>query len=193
MHDDTAHPAAAYVVLEDALIEPWCSGVLVAPDIVLTTSACVGQWTEWPLNVGFGVPNVDAVEYAVARAQVLQADPRLAALVLRDPVEDIEPAQVVARAASACDVESVSYLIVRDGEPSERWSWSGCFTERRNELIPDDGSPNCHGDGGAPAFASSRELIGLVVHAAGSDCVESVTLALPGASDALAEALALAP
>ncbi len=184
------HGAAGYLVLDDSPIEPWCGGVLVAPDVVMTSSACVEGHGTSRVAVGFSLPN-DGVLHEVDRTVVLDADPRLAALLLASPVEDIAPARVGELARSRCDVDSVSYRYVTGDDISDRWVWTGCFEAEGAALVPDDGGPNCHGDSGAPAF-SRDALVGIVVGASGAaPCVERVVLAVPSEDDAFAEALEL--
>jgi hypothetical protein len=185
------HAAAGYLVLDDSPIEPWCGAVLVAPDVVLTSSACVEGRGTSRLGVGFALPNSGS-SLGTETAVVLDADPRLAALVLASPVDEIEPASVGAMDRDRCDVDSVSYLYVTGDDVSERWVWTGCFDADSARLVPDDGGPNCHGDSGAPAFSASGDLVGLVVGASGgSPCIESVSLAVLAHSDAFDEALEL--
>jgi hypothetical protein len=186
-----AHEAAAYLVLDDSVVAPWCGGVLVAPDVVMTASACIEGRGTSRLAVGLLIPNAGP-DLAVEQAVVLDADPRLAAVVLAAPVEDLEPASVATMDNNRCDIDSVSYLYVAGDDVSDRWVWTGCFEPDTAALVPDDGGPNCHGDSGAPAFSARGDLIGIVVGASGgSPCIDSVTLAVPTEGGAFEEALDL--
>ena len=185
------HAAAGYLVLDDSPIEPWCGGVLVAPDVVMTSSACVEGYGTSRVAVGFSLPN-DGSLHDVDETVVLDADPRLAALLLASPVQELAPAPVGVLARSRCDVNSVSYRYVAGDDVSDRWIWTGCFEPETAALVPDDGGPNCHGDTGAPAFSRRDELVGIVVGASGgAPCVDRVVLAVPSDGGAFAEALAL--
>jgi hypothetical protein len=176
------HASAGYLVLDDSPIEPWCGAVLVAPDVAMTSAAC---------GVGFAIPNAGA-DLTIAHTAVLESDPRLAAVVLEEPVEGIEPASIAEVDRDLCEIDSVSYRYVYGDDVSDRWVWSGCLAAENDQLVPDDGGPNCHGDSGAPAFTKRGDLVGIVVAATGgSPCIDSVVLGVPGDSGAYDEALDL--
>lgn len=171
------HAAALHLVQLSSAIVPWCSGVLVAPDVVVTASSCLATGHPWTLGVGIGVPD-RKVEYAIERTVTMRSDPRVSALQLRTAVTEALPASVESTTGDACGVESISYLYVVD-QRSKRWTWSGCLDVATNELTPRLGAPNCHGDAGAPAFSRSGGLLGIVVGAhAGSSCVDALELAV---------------
>jgi hypothetical protein len=185
-----AHAAAVHILHDDSFIRPWCGGVLVAPDVVITSAACVFDVRASHLEVGTMVAGIDE-EHAVAQIAPLERDPRIVALVLEQPIEGIEPASVAVPEGDECGVQSVSYLYVGPDAPLSRWVWSGCYTEETAAVEPTDGEPNCHGDNGAPVFDEDGDVIGVVVEASGREaCVDEVILAGPG-SGAYDEALEL--
>lgn len=186
-----AHAAAVHLLLDDSYIRPWCGGVLVAPDVVITSADCVLGVRASHLEIGTMAPGI-AEEHAVARVVELELDPRIAALVLEHPVEGIEPASIAVPEEDECGVQSVSYLFVAEPEaPLSRWVWSGCYTAETSAVEPFEGEPNCHGDNGAPVFDEEGAVIGVVVAASNREgCVDEVILAGPG-SGAYDEALEL--
>ncbi len=186
-----AHAAAVHLLLDDSIIRPWCGGVLVAPDVVITSADCVVDVGGSRLEIGTMVPGSDG-EHAVEQIVALERDPRLAALVLEHPIEGIEPASIAVPEGDECGVQSVSYLYVSEPKaPLSRWVWSGCYSEETAAVEPIEGEPNCHGDNGAPVFDEEGYVIGVVVAASVRElCVDEVILAGPG-SGAYDEALEL--
>lgn len=186
-----AHPSAVHLLLDGSVIRPWCGGVLVAPDVVVTSTDCVAGIGAFRLEVGLKTPGAGQ-SHRVERVVELDHDPRLAALVLDEVVEGIEPVSVVTPEGDQCDVQSISYRYVAgEDEPLDRWVWSGCYTAETQALRPRDGEPNCHGDSGAPAFDHDGDLLGVVVAASGHEiCIDEVVLAVPD-SGAYDEALEL--
>ena len=173
-----AHAAAVHLLIDDSVIRPWCGGVLVAPDVVITSADCGLDVGASLLEVGTMAPGSDE-EHAVAQIVALERDPRLAALVLEEPIEGIEPASVAVPEEDECGVQSVSYHYVAEpGAPLSRWVWSGCFTRETSAVEPIDGEPNCHGDNGAPVFDEEGDVIGVVVAASVRElCVDEVIVA----------------
>jgi hypothetical protein len=186
-----AHPAAIHILLDDAFIRPWCGGVLVAPDVVVTAANCAAGVSASRLEIGTMIPGVHG-EHAVEQVAPLARDPRLVALVLEEPVEGVEPASIARLEDDECGVQSVSYLYVAGPDaPLSRWVWSGCYTAETHAVEPVRGEPNCHGDSGAPVFDEDGDMIGVVVAASGHDvCIDELTLAGPE-SGAYDEALEL--
>lgn len=185
-------PCAVYLLRDDSPVVPWCSGALVAPDVVVTSSACAEPGRPAALSVGFDTPNRGA-EIDVAEVVGLDSDPRVVALILGSPVDDVEPASVAVVDKDRCEMASISYLFVLDPEPSERWEWTGCYEARTHNVTPTHGEPNCHGDAGAPVFAEPGVLAGIVVeaHASTETCVDTVELAVPFDGGPFEEAMAL--
>lgn len=186
-----AHPAAIHILVADSFIRPWCGGVLVAPDVVVTSATCVSGVDVSLLEIGTMVPGVRG-EHDVARVVELDRDPRIVALVLEQPLEGVEPASIGDPERDRCGVQSVSYRYVAGPEaPLSRWVWAGCYTAETHAVEPFDGEPNCHGDNGAPVFDAGGDVIGVVVAASGRDvCIDEVVLAGPD-SGAYDEALEL--
>lgn len=179
--------SAVRVMLDGSVISPWCSGVLVAPDVVLTATSCVEGRGGHRLSTGSTTGEVVGVD----SVETLHRDERLSALVLETPPRGVEPADVVELTTERCDVHSLSYLFVPTGEPVEWWTWSGCYTPQTHALSVVDGAPNCHGDAGAPAYAGSDGLVGVVVGSTVEEtCVNAVVLAGPE-SGAFEEAMSL--
>lgn len=187
----SAHPSAIHILLDDAFIRPWCSGVLVAPDVVVTAADCVLGVHPSRLEIGTMIPGIHG-EHAVDQIVPLTRDPRIAALVLEEPIEGVEPASIASPDRDECGVQSISYLYVAGPDaPLSRWIWSGCYTAETHAVEPVEGEPNCHGDSGAPVFDEDGDVIGVVVAASGFDvCISEVTLAGPD-SGAYDEALEL--
>jgi hypothetical protein len=195
--------AAGFVHRVDAAITPWCSAVLVAPDVAVTAIGCVAGVGAYHLSVGLGSPG-EAPLHQVDEVKILGADPRLAALRLEAPIEGAEPATLGGPATSPrCDAFGVSWLHVLDGDPSRRWLWSACVEPAplgaiaRVEDGDSDGqlgNPNCHGDYGAGVFSANEELLGVVVSVADTEgCAVGFQLVAPrqDGRDAFDEALAL--
>lgn len=198
-----AFASSAFIHRVDAAITPWCAAVLVAPDVAVTALGCVAGVEEHHLSVGVGAPG-EANLHQVEAVKVLDADPRLAALRLETPLEDVEPATLGAPATSRrCDAFGTSWLYVLSGDPSKRWTWSACVEPAplgaiaRVEDGHSDGqigNPNCHGDYGAGVYSSDEELLGVVVSVASTDgCAVGFQLVSPKADerDAFDEALEL--
>jgi hypothetical protein len=162
-------PAAGWIELDSSPITPWCGAVLVAPDVVVTSTSCVQAWDKGFLHVGFGevgrAPLVD-VEAVLLQKDAAQPEYALAALRLAEPVRGVTPVDLASAPLhrALCGVQSVAYQYVLDGDPSERWSWQGCVGTDA-WLAAKTGAPNCHGDIGAGAFVPSGALLGIVVDA----------------------------
>jgi hypothetical protein len=195
--------SAAFVHRVDSAITPWCSAVLVAPDVAVTAIGCVPIAGEAHLRVGVGSPG-DAEMHDVKSVEILGADPRLAALVLEAPIEEVEPATLGGPATSRrCDAFGVAWLHVLDGDPSRRWLWNACVEPaplgaiarvEDGESDGQFGNPNCHGDYGAGVFSAEGELLGVVVSVSDTEgCAVGFQLVSPrdGERDAFDDALEL--
>lgn len=198
--------AAGYVDVETSPIVPFCSAVLIAPDVALTAASCAEAIGLEDAGFGLGIPG-EGETTSVRRWYRLQTDDRLAALVLREAVAGVEPATLDAvREPENCAVQARSYLHVIRGETSDAWTWDGCL--RWNEAVADlepsapvDQGPNCHGEPGAGVFDASGALLGVVVHAArraeDDACVDALEVSVPARErmaslgDAFDEAMAM--
>ncbi len=158
-----ALPAAGWLELEDSPIVPWCGATLVAPDVVVTAAWCVDGWH--PSHLGVGFDALSDRRFAIDEV-VIEADPEiageeaLAALRLREPVRGLVPADLHDE-HDGCGLTSVAPLYVVRGDARGRWLWSGCL--EGDELEATKAPPNCHGDGGAGAFAEGGALVGVAI------------------------------
>lgn len=180
--------------VENSPIAPYCSVVLVAPDVAVTATECVKELGAWELRLGFG----EDLEATLPVDTITQLDdePRLSALVLRDAVLDVEPANL-AVPASEQQLQSASKARVIKGEIAESWTWSGlarATTDGRHWIEPEVGSPNCHGDLGAAVFNDQGALVGVAVGVlmGANSCAEAIEfVAVRAEQDAFDEALTL--
>lgn len=164
----TVLPGAVWIDYTESAITPWCAGVLVAPDVVITAARCIESPSAARFKVGVG--DIESKRYDVAEI-VLQDDSTdpdpdhaLAALRLEIPVRGVEPVDLSMGREDVCDVTSVANLFVVRGDPGGRWLWRGCVED--GELTAQEGSaPNCHGDMGAGAFLQDGALLGIAVDA----------------------------
>lgn len=182
--------AAGWIELDGSPIRPWCGAVLVAPDVAVTSAACVEGWNSGFLAVGFGQigrGTLVRVEQVIVDADAAEPGLALAALQLDAPVRGVDPVELVGSQLrhTTCGVESISYRYVLEGEESERWSWSGCVgPDGEAWMTAMDGAPNCHGDLGAGAFLRDGDLLGIVVDARGDGgCVGQARLATVAANE----------
>lgn len=183
--------AAGWIELADSPIVPWCAAVLIAPDVAITHASCVAAYDAGFLRVGFGevalaeLVDVDAVEL---QEDAPAPELALAALALAEPVVGVDPVELAFTSGrnTICGVRSISYTYVLAGEPSPRWSWSGCVGAREPRWIEAHaGAPNCHGDLGAGAFLRDGSLLGVVVDArSDGECVRDERIATVAANEA---------
>ncbi len=174
---------------------PFCSAVLVSPDVAVVATRCTDQVRLEHISLGFGS---EADVPPVASVVVLDADPRVSAIVLEGPVGGVEPATLeVARAAE--QVRSISRLYVVKGEPRESWVWEGKVLDRDDALLwvapSSKPGPNCHGDAGAPITNQRGSLVGLSITGAfdGASCLARVgAVAVSAFDDVFDEALTYA-
>ncbi len=177
-------------------VTPFCSVLLVAPDVVMTAAVCLDDQAPSDLTVGFGEALAPA-DIAVKSVHILSADPRLAALVLDAPSLPAQPASL-AVAKPGAKVHSVSIQhVVRGTDAGRWWTWVGAATADSDGVLvvePSQDAPNCHADLGAPLFAASGPAVGLVVGARMGDdpCADAIEFApVHPSDDAFDEALAL--
>jgi hypothetical protein len=185
------HPSGGFLEHARSSLVPFCEGVLVASDVVISSSRCVEEGF-WELSFGVGevggatIPVDDALVHPLA-----SVDPRhaLVALVLSRPVRGVVPAAVAVPEEPPCGTELPSYQVALRGDPAPRYLWTACALEQSDDvLIAMDGFPNCHGDSGAGAFDPTRgddRVIGWVTaaghlgppHPIDDICVTDVELA----------------
>lgn len=192
---ELAHAAGGFFEHDRSPLVPYCHGVLVAPDVVVTSSTCVADgWFE--LSFGVGEPGAaDTVRAERLIEHPLgEGDPRhaIVALVLERAVPGVAPAELVPVDEMPCDVELPTYTVVLRGEIAPRAIWRACAAAEPDALVLMEGSPNCHGDSGAGAFlgGSRADLIGWVTtaghlgpqHPIDDVCVTSVGLATVAAN-----------
>ncbi|WP_157070053.1 trypsin-like serine protease [Sandaracinus amylolyticus] len=194
-----AHAAGGWIEHARSPLVPYCHGVLVAPDVVVTASNCADEgWYE--LSFGVGDAGDPSIPVAAAMWHPMAGeDPRhaLVALVLERPVEGVTPASLEALQAMPCDVELPTYMVTARGTEGDRKIWTACGLEPESEsdvptLVAMEGYPNCHGDSGAGAFVRGARdrVIGWVttagrlgpVHPEHEVCVTSVGLATVAAN-----------
>lgn len=184
------YPSSGWLDFDDAAVTPWCGTVLVAPDVALTATHCVSGIHVDRVRLGFG--EVASQGLRARRLEPLEAAPELTAVVLAQPVADVEPATLGGRLLDGTRIESVSYLHVPRGDTSARWVWRG--ESEAGEVLVRDGEPNCHSDPGAGAFDPEGNLVGIVVggEVLQGTCVDTIRLAHPITDqDPFDEALAL--
>lgn len=189
------HATGGYFEHARSPLVPFCHGVLIAPDVVVTAANCAADgWFE--LSFGIGEPGASST---VAVDQIIEhplgsADPAhaIVALVLAKPVVDVVPADVLEVDEMPCDVELPTYEVVLGGDIARRSIWRACGASEPGSLVAVDGFPNCHGDSGAGAFLSGPRdrVIGWVTgaghlgpqHPVHEACVTSVQLATVAAN-----------
>jgi hypothetical protein len=168
------HPSAGYLEHARSPLVPFCHGVLVAPDVVVTSAVCVEDgW--WELSFGVGEVGTERIPVDEAFIHPLADDPRhgLAALVLERAVRGVEPASLMDPDGTPCGVEIPSYEVALRGDDAERSVWTACGLAPDEEegaevFVMTDGYPNCHGDSGAGAFvpdSGAEHVIGFVTRA----------------------------
>lgn len=188
-----AHPTGGWLEHARSPLVPFCHAVLIAPDVVVTSSRCADDgWDELAFGVGAsGTASIPVV--AALRHPMAVEDPQhaLIALVLEGPVAGVEPAQLVEPQLPPCGVELPTYRVALRGEESDRRIWTACALdvegERDGVLVAMEGYPNCHGDSGAGAFVPGERdrVMGWVTgagflgprHPEHEVCVTSVELA----------------
>lgn len=161
----------------------FCSGTLVAEQVVLTAAHCVQDRVATDLRVHFGVTADDGVRVRVIASAIHPDfvpapayDNDLAMLLLEAPVgSDVAtPARLatcVAAPLVGADVKLVGFgradtadlgpPFKREGSAEVRWVQGATFT---SGALP---SQACHGDSGGPAylrFAEHDYLVGVVSH-----------------------------
>ena len=199
-----AHVAGGWLEHARSPIVPFCQGVLIAPDVVVSAARCADEgWHELSFGVGEAtgetIPVVSVLRHPLAAEDPAHA---LIALVLERAVTGVAPARLEAPAEAPCGVELPTYRATLRGEEGARTLWTACpLDDDTSRLVAMEGYPSCDGQSGAGAFVpgSRDDVIGWVT-SAGRDgpahpeheiCVTSVGLATVGANRAwLAEALA---
>lgn len=212
------HPSGGWIEHARSPLVPFCHGVLIAPDVVVTSARCADDgWDELSFGVGdagegeAAIPVVAVVRHPLAAEEPAHA---LIALVLERPVDGVSPAELALTEEPPCGVELPSYQVAARGQDGERHVWSACALGDGSEdgsestsgevLLAMEGYPNCHGDNGAGAFLAAPQggrdrVIGWVVgaghlgatHPEHPVCVTSVVLATVADNlDLLGDALA---
>lgn len=160
--------AAGWLDHEDSPITPWCSAVLIAPDVAVSAARCIEGWDADWFRVGFGDTGSKAyaIDDVLVQDDATDPDHALVAMQLETPVTGVDPVELdgEVRTRPICDVLGVAYLHGLRGDAGGRWIWSGCID--RDALRAASGVPNCHGDMGSGAFAAQDKggrLIGIAV------------------------------
>jgi hypothetical protein len=192
------HPTGGWLEHERSPLIPFCHAVLIAPDVVVTSSRCADDgWDELSFGVGeAGSASTPVV--AAWRHPLAAEDPRhaLIALRLESPISGVEPAQLATPEEPPCGVELPTYQVALRGEEGARRIWTACGLDAEGEpdgvLVAMEGYPNCHGDSGAGAFVPGDRdrVIGWVTgagflgprHPEHEVCVTSVELATVAAN-----------
>ena len=164
------HAAAGFVAVEGSPILPWCTAVLIAPDVAVTAAGCIEGVLEPDLRFAIGpTDRAGAMETSAPGVGVLEVirHPRahepahaLAALRLARAIDDVEPVMLADASPTGCGYAAVSHRYHVVGEEGRRWIWRGCLDEApvdagASTLWADAGRPNCHGDVGSGIFAAS--------------------------------------
>lgn len=170
------HAAAGFVAVSGSPILPWCTAVLIAPDVAVTAADCVQGVLEPDLRFGVGPTDAGSSDEDAPGVAVLEVllHPRaheaahaLAALRLAKAVDGVEPVMLAEASPAGCGYAAVSHRHHVQGEDGRRWIWRGCL-EATLETTPeatadgaaaptlwaDAGRPNCHGDVGSGIFAA---------------------------------------
>lgn len=130
-------PAAGYVAFAGTnsvgafVVSTFCTGTLIAPDIVLTAAHCIDAAEKSSLDIHFGTGAVedervvrakDVVVHPRYRVEHEQAEPTtdftydLAYLVLEKPIRGVTPATVRRTAHQGhCDYVATGYGVHKDG------------------------------------------------------------------------------
>ncbi len=153
------HPSGGFLAHARSSVVPFCHAVLIASDIVVTSAHCAEDgW--WELSFGTGDVSQETIPVEDFLLHPLAHDEHhaLVALVLSRPVRRVAPATTVASEALPCGVEIPSYDAALRGDRGERRVWTACALESsepspRTIFVATDGTPSCHGDRGAGAFA----------------------------------------
>lgn len=163
--DELRHLAGGFLEHARSPLVPFCLGVLVARDVVVTSARCVDDgWSELSFGIGAvgsaTIPVDDAMLHPLAQEDAHHA---LVALVLARPVLSVAPAEGIVPREVPCGVEIPSYEVALRGASALRSVWTACgLTQRRDVFIAMDGYPNCHGDSGAGVFDGERMDDGVI-------------------------------
>lgn len=167
------HAALGYLDVRDAVVTPWCSGVLVAPDVVLTAARCVEKLHPEQVRFGVGAATPAGAQgglYGVSRI-LLHRDRadwqhNLAALILQTPIANVPPSAMGLDMVDSKPqrLESITYTYVNRGEASVRSLWAG---ESRPDggalaVVPTEGQPTCLCVNGAGMVDEAGRLLGLI-------------------------------
>src|SRR5258708_6580145 len=90
--------ALGFIDVRDSVVTPWCSGALIAPDVVLTSARCVEGLHPTQIRFGIGAATPDGAEGGLFQVDrvLLNSDRgdrvhNLAALILARPIANVTP------------------------------------------------------------------------------------------------------
>src|ERR1700733_5723006 len=92
------HAALGFIDVYEAVVAPWCSAVLVAPDVVMTAARCVEGIDASRIRFGVGGVTPDGAEGGMFPVRQVIVNPDhaqwqhdLAALGLATPLTNVDP------------------------------------------------------------------------------------------------------
>jgi hypothetical protein len=177
------HAALGFIDVYQAIVAPWCSAVLVAPDVVMTAARCVEGIDASRIRFGVGAVTPDGAEGGTFQVRQVIVNPDhaqwqhdLAALVLARPLTNVTPVAMGVDLAAPARLESVAYNYVHRGESGARTVWAGNAQPSDDSIavVPSEGKPSCQCVTGAGMINEAGQLLGFV-SAAGSRAAGDTT------------------
>jgi hypothetical protein len=167
-----ARGALGFLDVRNSAVLPWCSAVLVAPDVVVTAARCVTGLAPSEIKFGVGSVTPEGAEGGLYPVQRIVFHPDhaqwqhdLAALILLGPVPNVSAMKMGGDGPGADGpTESVSYPFVHRGAISLRAFWSGAGRAEDNAItvVPKESSPDCQCVVGGGALDADGRLLGLI-------------------------------
>ncbi|HJL19972.1 MAG TPA: hypothetical protein RMH99_30185 [Sandaracinaceae bacterium LLY-WYZ-13_1] len=153
---DAPPRGVGYFAHRRGLVRPHCLGVVLAPDRVLATRACLDDTAISALRFTAGGAPPAAVD------RRLEGGPKgpTVRLALASPLEEARDAALGAMPAVGARVEATTFRVTapEDGPPPPT-DWTAEVVEVREETFVAElatGAPTCHGDLGAAALLDGR-------------------------------------
>ncbi|HEX3698864.1 MAG TPA: trypsin-like serine protease [Polyangia bacterium] len=165
------HAALGFVDVYGAIVDPWCSAVLVAPDVVITVARCVENIDAARIRFGVGAVTPDGAEGGMFQVRLVMVNPDhaqwqhdLAALILARPLTNVTPVAMGIDLDAPARLESVAYSYVHRGESGLRTLWSGNAQPSDDSIavVATEGNPSCQCVTGAGMINEAGQLLGFV-------------------------------